>query len=92
MASCALILLYVQHELSYDTFHTKGDRLYRVLRETRNDNGSATFSHGISGPFAPTIKKDFQEVEEAMRLSGFASTWVKYNDVNQLQRLLNWRT
>ncbi|MFT5369589.1 MAG: putative ABC transport system permease protein [Candidatus Latescibacterota bacterium] len=80
MASCALILLYVQHELSYDRFHTKGDRMYRVLRETRDDNGNATFDQGISGPFAPTIKKDFQEIEEAVRLSSLFSTWVKYNE------------
>ena len=33
MACCALILLYVQHELSYDTMHSNGDRIYRVLRE-----------------------------------------------------------
>jgi putative ABC transport system permease protein len=89
MACCALILLYVQHELSYDTFHTKGDRVYRVLRETRNDNGSTTFSPSISGPFAPAIKKDFQEVEEAMRFTGISPTWVKYNDKSYNHRA--WR-
>ena len=30
MACSALILLYVRHELSYDGYHEKGDRIYRV--------------------------------------------------------------
>ncbi len=30
IASCILIYLFVQNELSYDTFHKNADRLYRV--------------------------------------------------------------
>ena len=30
MASCLLISLYVLDELSYDRFHEKADRIYRV--------------------------------------------------------------
>ena len=30
MTGCLLILLYVQHELSYDSFNEKADRIYRV--------------------------------------------------------------
>ncbi len=30
LASCMIIMLYVFHELSYDTFNTKTDRIYRV--------------------------------------------------------------
>ncbi len=28
MACCIVILLLVRHELSFDTFHEKGDRIY----------------------------------------------------------------
>ena len=41
MACCALILLYVRYETSYDTFYTKSDLIYRVLRETHAHEGSA---------------------------------------------------
>ena len=30
MAACLLIGPYVRHELSYDVFHEKGERIYRV--------------------------------------------------------------
>ena len=31
MAACLLILQYVSFELSYDSFNTKADRIYRVI-------------------------------------------------------------
>ena len=31
IACCILILLYVQDELSYDQFHEKHDRIYRLV-------------------------------------------------------------
>ena len=80
MACCALILLYVQHELSYDVFHSKSDRIYRVLRETQNDDGSLMIHPGISGTFAPALLKDFPEVQNAGRVMGFIlTTWYTYN-------------
>ena len=78
MACCALILLYVQHDLRYDAFHSKGDRIYRVLRETRGEDGSVTFRAGISGPFAPALMKDFPEVENAVRIIGSPGLWTRY--------------
>ena len=83
MACCALIVLYVQFELSYDTFHTKGDRIYRVLRETQDDDGRVVFSAGISGPFAPALVKQFPEVQDAVRvmsnIGSDANLWFTYN-------------
>ena len=35
MACVILIMLFIQHELSYDRNHENADRIYRVLRETR---------------------------------------------------------
>ena len=34
MATCILIMRYIQDELSVDGWHTRGDRIYRVIRET----------------------------------------------------------
>ena len=31
MACCILILLWVQHEISYDRFHDNADNIYRVV-------------------------------------------------------------
>ena len=72
MACCALILLYVQHELGYDRFHAKGERLYRVLRETRGDDGESMLYSGQSGRLAPAMMDDFPEIEAAVRMAGNA--------------------
>jgi putative ABC transport system permease protein len=37
MALCLLILIYVQDELSYDSFHEKADRIFRIMQEENHD-------------------------------------------------------
>ena len=32
LGTCFLIVLYIQDELSFDAWHAKGDRIYRVVR------------------------------------------------------------
>jgi len=69
MACCAIILLYVQHELNYDAFHSKGDRIYRVLQEVRDADGQVRFYASISGAFGKAVQDAFPEVEEVVRIS-----------------------
>jgi putative ABC transport system permease protein len=66
MACCLLILLYVQHELSFDQYHQNKDRLYRLATRIQG----ATFEEGIAkvnGPWGIAIKKEVPEVEETVR-------------------------
>ncbi|HUU04544.1 MAG TPA: ABC transporter permease [Patescibacteria group bacterium] len=39
MACSFLILLWVQHETSFDRFHANADRIYRVIMEESHENG-----------------------------------------------------
>ncbi len=39
MACCLMTLLYVRDELSYDRFHEKADRIYRVNATSQNPEG-----------------------------------------------------
>ena len=74
MAATILISLYVQHELSYDKYHEKADRIYRISREWLNQDGESSLHLGhIAPPFAPLIENDFEGVvEQAVRLmSGY---------------------
>jgi len=60
---CSLIImLWVQHELSYDRFHKNADRLYRVVYSS--DDGK---SHGryLPGPLASYLKEHFPEINNA---------------------------
>ena len=47
MAACILILLNVQDELSYDKYHDKSDRIYRVTREWKNADGETSLHLGL---------------------------------------------
>lgn len=81
--ACAfLILAYVHHELSYDQFHEKKDRLYRA--SMKGNFGGRDFET-TSTPTAlmPTLKREFPEVEEGVRVfnsGSFGPTIVKYED------------
>ena len=59
MACCLLIVLFVQHELRYDRVHKKGDRIYKVVRETQGKDGSRGFDWGTSGPLGPALARDY---------------------------------
>jgi putative ABC transport system permease protein len=68
LSACFLIYLYVHVETSYDDFHTKANRIYRVVTDTKTP--SETIRQAItSAPLAVYMKKDFPEVEDAVRLS-----------------------
>lgn len=67
MICCMLIFLYVSHELSYDRFHTQADRIYRVVTDVKTP--TETMNVGVtSAPMAASMKADFPEVEEMVRL------------------------
>lgn len=70
MTACFLIFLYVHFELSYDRFHTKADRIYRLATDVRTP--TETIHNGITNlPAPPQIKMDFPEVESFVRLCDF---------------------
>ena len=65
MAACLLIGLYVQSERSYDRFHERADRIYRVTWTT-GFGGTAA----VPASMLPKFKDDFAEVEAATHLAG----------------------
>ncbi len=72
ITSCLLIGLYIQHELSFDDFETKGDRIVRVLMEYKFDGGTE-FKKGnfTSVRVAAVFKKTFPEVEAAIKMNQY---------------------
>ena len=79
MACCILILLYVQDELSYDRFHEKADRIYRVVKELDYGNGRISRSASSPRPMALVLPEEFPEIEKAVRL-GAGRTVMSYGD------------
>jgi putative ABC transport system permease protein len=61
-----LILLYVRHELSYDRFHEKADRTYRINCYAKMEGKEMSMAI-TAPPQARVFKEEYPEVEEATR-------------------------
>lgn len=66
VALAMLIFAYVRSEVSYDRFHEKSERIYRIKYNTPNGLTLAT----SPPPIAPVMKDFFPEVETAGRMFG----------------------
>ena len=67
ICTCFIIGLYVHSELTYDTFHEKGDRIYRVNQPNIwGDWGEQVSSTGPN--VAVALREDAPEFEEVTRL------------------------
>ncbi|MGD2091040.1 MAG: ABC transporter permease [Candidatus Aminicenantes bacterium] len=77
IACCILILLWVQDELSFDSFHKNGDDIYRVLQDVHLDR-DVTWAIN-QGPLGPALQADIPEIVNYTR--GTARRFrIKYND------------
>ncbi|HKZ66548.1 MAG TPA: ABC transporter permease, partial [Chitinophagaceae bacterium] len=68
IAACLLILQYVSFELSYENFHTKKDRIYRVHQD-RYDNGKLS-TQWAGGAYAVgnSFKDAIPEIEDYVKV------------------------
>lgn len=66
VALTLLIISYVRSEISYDQFHEKSDRIYRINYATPNGLQLAS----SPPPIAPVMKDFFPQVEDAGRIYG----------------------
>lgn len=78
MASVILIALYIQYEFSYDRHHINATRIYRVIRTVVMEN-TTSVNPRVSGALGPALKRDFSEVQEAIRTQ-LLTSWVKTDD------------
>ncbi len=76
LACFILIGLWVKDELSFDRFHQKKDRIYRVLNRTQD--GQSIYS--ITYALGPALKEQYSEVEESCRVWLYLSSPVRYQD------------
>ena len=70
LASCLLLFLYAQQELSYDQSH--GKRLYRLTSSMSQKDGEVLSIGSSSVPIAPRVVEDIPEIINAARLTGAA--------------------
>ncbi|MCG8607610.1 ABC transporter permease, partial [bacterium] len=63
----SFIAAWCHYELSYDRFHSKQERIFRIAGKVTTD--SETFNQAVtSPPMAAALKRDYPEIENAVRL------------------------
>jgi putative ABC transport system permease protein len=80
MAACFLIFLYIRFELSYDSFHTKADRIYRIVCDIKTPT-EVINAGGPSWAVPPNVKDEFSEVEAFVRIAGGDKVLVRKGDI-----------
>jgi len=79
LASTIFILLYVINELTYDQFHEKSDRIYRVW--ISGSMPATEMRHAVtSPPMAEALLNDYPVVEQSVRLRKAGGWIVKQGD------------
>ncbi len=68
MASAMLILLWIQNEISHDRFYKNLDRIY-TLNNRDKFNGELWAWNTTPKILAPTLKQEYPDIEEAVRVS-----------------------
>jgi len=79
MACSILIFLFVGDELSYDRFHEKVNRIYRV-GQMGNIGDRKFIGSTTQAPVAKTLVEEFPEVEAATRIQRGINTVITYEE------------
>ena len=74
MVCFLLIALYVFDELTYDRFHAKADRIYRVIDERTSAEGKESKIASVGYKIADRAPADIPEVKMAARFTEFGRT------------------
>jgi putative ABC transport system permease protein len=70
LACVMLIMLYVSDEVSFDRFHEKGDRIYRIVHDAMGPEGKEEKGGNTGGPQARAFQEGIPEIESACRVRG----------------------
>src|SRR5690349_18571461 len=75
IAICMMIFIIIQFQTSFDNFHSKKDRIYRVLAEYHhNDAATVSYSKGLPLPLPTGLKTAFPQLEQV------APIYASHND------------
>ncbi len=88
LACCALIMLYVRDELSYDRFHQNAERVYRVTLNA-GLGGRFVKTATTPAPMAATFVQEFPEIANATRFWQNQRVLIGYED-KRFYEEFNW--
>jgi len=68
MACCILVALFIIDEVSYDRYNQDSERIFRVVKDFVNDDGSKLPDATTPPAIGAAIQKDIPEIEHVARL------------------------
>ena len=63
LAGAILIFLLIRFETSFDGFHSRGSRLFKIITE-ESHNGNVEKTQGTPGPLAETLSSGYESIEK----------------------------
>ena len=68
VACCLLILLFVEHEWSFDKFHAQANRIYRTIIVEHQADGGVEQQAYQPLPLGSTLQAEYPEIEQTIRI------------------------
>lgn len=86
IACCIVVYVFVKHETTFDNFHSKADRIYRIVFEEKTMQGTdyvgtSTFA------LAPALRTDFPNLQTVVQLYANNSAIVEVPQKNNTRKL-----
>lgn len=85
--SFLVIILYINHESSFDSFHEKADRVFRMGWDMDSPDGESHLSVTTAGP-APDMYEKFPEIESFCRFSNNYFGYLNFKEQDYEIRML----
>jgi ABC-type antimicrobial peptide transport system permease subunit len=82
MACCTLIMLWVADETGFDRFHTRSDRIHRVVFDKENEYSTAM----APAPLGEAMKRDFPEIERATMIGHSGALTLAVGDKRHVEK------
>jgi putative ABC transport system permease protein len=79
ITSALFLIIYVADEVSYDRYHEKADRIYRVSSNIKEPDDQFTWIVAQL-PFGPQVVHDYPEVQSFVRFINMPRALYKYED------------
>jgi putative ABC transport system permease protein len=79
ISSALFLIIYVADEVSYDRYHEKADRIYRVSSKITEPDDQFTWNVAQI-PFGPQVVQDYPEVQSFVRFINMPRSLYKYED------------
>jgi ABC-type antimicrobial peptide transport system permease subunit len=80
IAATAIILIWIEYEVSFDKFHEKGDRIFIAYNLDKNTQGEYWAWNTTPKVMASAIQQDYPEVEKTTRVNWPYSALFSYED------------